>query len=106
MRQVIGSVIAFLLMQTAARASITFITGGPGCTQVGNLVTNGSFEVGAPAGGPANWQYWATGTTLTPFSSPPSWTTSGAGPSYAVWGNDGTPSQGLKGSDALPDGNA
>jgi hypothetical protein len=49
--------------------------------------------------------YWATGTSLTPFAVPPSWTSSGAPSSYAVWGNDATFPQSIQGSDALPDGN-
>ena len=60
----------------------------------------------AMAGRPADWSAAAGGTASTPFSSPTGWTTSGASQSYASWGNDGTPAQGLKSSDALPDGNA
>jgi len=102
-RFILSAAICFLLTGTS-RASITLITGGPGTTHAGNLVTNGSFELGAPASGTANQVYWATGTSLTPFSSPPGWTTSGASPAYAVWGNDGTVPPSLKGSDSLPDG--
>ena len=88
-----------------ARASLV-IGSGLGTTHVGNLVTNGSFETGAPASGTANQLYWATGTALTPFAVPPGWSSTGAASSYASWGNDATISQSIKGSDALPDGNA
>jgi len=88
-----------------ARASL-IITSGLGTTHAGNLVVNGSFETGAPPSGTANQLYWATGTSLAPFAVPPGWTSSGAAPSYASWGNDATLPQSLKGSDALPDGNA
>lgn len=88
-----------------AHAALT-ITSGLGTTPTGNLVANGSFETGAPPSGISNQVYWATGTSLTPFAVPPSWTTSGGSTSYASWGNDATLPQSLKGSDALPDGNA
>jgi hypothetical protein len=88
-----------------ARASLV-ITSGLGTTHAGNLVANGSFETGAPPSGNANRQYWATGTSLTPFAVPPGWTSSGATSSYAAWGNDATVPQSIQGSDGLPDGNA
>ena len=87
------------------QASLTLST-GLGTTHVGNLVTNGSFETGAPPSGTPNELYWATGTALTPFSVPPAWTTTGANTSYALWGNDATSPQSIQGSDGLPDGNA
>jgi hypothetical protein len=74
-------------------------------TAAGNLVTNGSFEVGAPASGVSNQLYWATGTASTPFSVPAGWSSSGGAPAYAVWGNDGNLPPSLRGSDSLPDGN-
>src|SRR5205085_11248298 len=92
-------------LSITTQASITWMTGPQTTPHAGNLVTNGSFETGAPAAGQANWQYWATGTTLTPFSVPGGWTTSGASPAYAVWGNDASVPQRLKNSDDLPDGN-
>jgi hypothetical protein len=88
-----------------ARASLV-ISSGLGTTHAGNLVTNGSFETGAPPSGTANTLYWATGTSLTPFAVPPGWTSSGAASSYALWGNDATLPQSLQGSDGLPDGSA
>ncbi len=88
-----------------ARASLT-ITSGLGTTHAGNLVLNGSFETGAPPNGTANQLYWATGTSLTPFAVPSSWTSSGAPSSYALWGNDATFPQSIQGSDGLPDGDA
>lgn len=88
-----------------ARASLV-LGSSLGTTHVGNLVANGSFETGAPPNGTANQLYWATGTSLTPFAVPPSWTSSGAPSSYASWGNDATIPQSIKGSDGLPDGAA
>ena len=88
-----------------AHAALT-ITSGLGTTHVGNLVSNGSFESGAPASGTSNQLFWATGTSLTPFAVPPGWNSTGTTSSYASWGNDATFPQSLKGSDDLPDGNA
>ena len=88
-----------------AQAALT-IGSGLGTTHTGNLVGNGSFETAAPPSGTANQLYWASGTSNTPFAVPPSWTSSGASASYALWGNDGTSPQSLHGSDGLPDGNA
>jgi hypothetical protein len=88
-----------------ANASLT-IASGLGTTHAGNLVANGSFETGAPPNGTANQLYWATGTALTPFAVPPSWTSSGSPTSYALWGNDATLPQSIQGGDGLPDGNA
>ena len=88
-----------------ARASLT-LASGLGTTHAGNLVSNGSFETGAPPNGMANTVYWATGTALSPFAVPPGWTSSGATSSYALWGNDATVPQSIQGSDGLPDGDA
>ena len=93
------------LSGTDARASLILVTGA-GTTHTGNLVTNGSFETGAPPSGAANHPYWATGTSLTPFGVPPGWTSSGSPPAYAAWGNDATGPQSIRGSAAIPDGNA
>jgi len=88
-----------------AQASLTLST-GLGTTHAGNLVSNGSFETGAPPSGTSNELYWASGTALTPFSVPPGWTSSGSPTSYALWGNDATVPQSIQGSAGLPDGNA
>jgi hypothetical protein len=96
--------LAWIVADRAEAALV--LSSGLGTTHAGNLVTNGSFEIGAPASGTANQLYWATGTSNTPFAVPPGWTSSGAPPSYAVWGNDATLPQSLRGSDDLPDGNA
>ena len=88
-----------------ARASLTLST-GLGATHAGNLVANGSFESGAPPDGIPNELYWATGTGNTPLSVPPSWTSSGAAPSYALWGNEATLPESIQGSDGFPDGRA
>ncbi len=94
-----------LLCSASARASLILGT-GLGTTHAGNLVTNGSFETGAPPPGISNEVYWATGTALTPFSVPPGWNSTGGSTSYALWGSDGTVPQSINGSDQLPDGNA
>lgn len=88
-----------------ARASL-ILSNNLGTTHAGNLVVNGSFETGAPPSGQASQLYWATGSSLTPLAVPPGWTSSGGASSYASWGNDATLPQSLRGSDALPDGNA
>jgi len=77
---------------------------GLGTTHAGNLVTNGSFENGAPADGTSNWTYWASGTSNTPLIVPPGWTSSGAPANYALWGNDGSPNYHMNFSAILPDG--
>ena len=81
-----------------ARASLT-LGSGLGTTHAGNLVTNGSFEVGAPLDGTGNWVMWAD----PPQPLPPGWLGSGVN-SVAAWGNDGPSPYRLKFSDDLPDG--
>ena len=99
---VLGSL---LLICGAGDASASLILGsGLGTSHVGNLVANGSFEVGAPADGLANASYWANAAN-SPYAVPPAWNSSGAG-SSAVWGNDGPAPYRLKLSDVLPDGRA
>lgn len=89
---------------TSAHAAMTLLPTSS-CSHTGNLVTNGSFETGAPAPGFGNELRWATGTTLTPFGVPPGWTSSGAPNTYAIWGADSsTPPYRLRFSDVLPDG--
>src|SRR4051794_38483447 len=86
-----------------ANASLTLLTGPPVATHVGNLVTNGSFETGAPAPGSANYVYWATGTTNTPFAPIPSWNSLGTAFNYALWGADNAVSPfTTESSDVLP----
>jgi hypothetical protein len=92
-------------IRTSAEASLTLTT-GLGTTHAGNLVANGSFEIGAPPSGTANLLRWATGTSLTPFAVPAGWTSFGSSATYASWGNDGTFPQSLVGSAPIPDGNA
>ncbi len=87
-----------------AQASLTLGT-GLGTTHAGNLVTNGSFETGAPPFGISNTLYWASGTALLPFAVPTGWTSSGTSSSYAYWGSDTIP-QTINGSDTFADGNA
>jgi len=91
---------------SSAGASLTFNPGVQVAVPAGNLVTNFSFENGAPAPGFANQLFWATGTADTPFASPPGWITSGATQTYAQWGSDGVVGQGINFSDLLPDGKA
>jgi hypothetical protein len=91
--------------QNSAQAALTLTT-GLGTTHVGNLVTNGSFEIGAPPSGGANLLYWATGTAQLPFAVPTGWSSFGSSVTYASWGNSGTFPQSLVGSAPIPDGNA
>ena len=44
-----GLLVAGLVGQGTAKAAMTILTGPPVGTHVGNLVTNGSFEIGAPS---------------------------------------------------------
>lgn len=104
---VIGS--AVLLSAVApAWAGMTLLPIGPMLgSHSGNLVVNGSFEVGAPPPGPPFYTFWGTGTTNVPFAVPVGWTSSGAPANYAIWGADGTvPPAGLRNSDTLPHGEA
>lgn len=100
-----GVAVAILAVAGQAHASLTLLSGPPTCTHVGNLVTNGSFEIGSPGPGPAGYQFWATGTMLTPFAVPPGWTSIGPSTNYAYWGSDSvTPPHRLRFSDGVPDG--
>lgn len=90
---------------SSTQASLTLLSGPQQGTHVGNLVTNGSFEIGAPAVGAANKVYWATGTTSTPYSLPAGWSASGSGNNYAQWGSDNATPE-IQGSAQLPDGTA
>jgi hypothetical protein len=105
--RLIGAGISFCLIVgccASARAALVLNTGPQIATQAGNLVTNGSFETGAPAPGFANALYWATGTTNTPFAVPAGWTSTGQPSTYAYWGADGISGQGTNFSDVLPNG--
>lgn len=87
---------------SSAHASLSLLSGPQQGTHVGNLVTNGSFETGAP---PSNSSvYWANGTGLTPFATPPGWTSSGSANAYAYWGGTGAGPYQTALSDSLPDG--
>jgi len=98
--------IGLMLFAGASARGALVLVSGPGQSQIGNLVTNGSFEIGHPAGtGFSNYRYWATGTTLTPFALPPGWTSSGQPATYAVWGSDDTgPSYEIRFSDTFSHG--
>jgi len=92
-----------------AFASLTLLSGPQQGTHAGNLAANGSFEFGpnppADGPGPINRRFWATGTSLSPFSIPTGWTTSGNIDTYATWGNDGAgPNYTIQQSGVLPDG--
>ncbi len=92
-----------LLLAGQAAASLTLLSGPQQGTHVGNLVTNGSFEIGAPPpNGPIT--FWATGTSNLPFSVPNGWTSSGGAQNYAWWGGQGGGPYQINGSDYLPDG--
>jgi hypothetical protein len=99
------SLASLFMANRSVQAAFTQNTGAQIATPTGNLVTNGSFENGAPAPGNANQVYWATGTTNTPFAVPPGWTSSGQPSTYALWGSD-APAGGLIFSDTIPDGQA
>ncbi|MCC7204693.1 MAG: hypothetical protein IT441_06410 [Phycisphaeraceae bacterium] len=103
-----GVVLAVSLLAclpASVHASLTLLPAGPPLgTHVGNLVTNGSFEAGAPVPvGSIN--FWATGTGATPFSVPPGWQSAGDTQTYAYWGAD-APSAPYRigGSAVLPHG--
>ena len=85
----------------SAHASLTFNTTPPTLSHASNLVVNGSFEIGAPAYG--TQVLWAQGATGGP-NVPPGWSASGTASTYASWGSDGLPTQGIRGSAVLPDG--
>lgn len=90
-----------------ARGALTLLPSGPQLgVHPGNLVANGSFEVGAPpVGGAIN--YWATGTSNTPFAVPGGWSSSGSSNAYAYWGTtEASPPYRTGGSAVLPDGQA
>lgn len=90
-----------------ALGSLTLLPAGPqlGNNSFNNLVTNGSFEIGAPApNGPVT--FWATGSSATPFAVPAGWTSSGTSSTYASWGSTGTGPYQTQSSDNLPDGSA
>lgn len=89
-----------------ARGAMTLLSGPSPCSHVGNLVTNGSFETGAPVPGPSNYVYWATGTSSLPYAVPAGWSASGSPNNYAKWGADSPSLLQLLGSDVLPDGQA
>jgi len=97
-----GVGIAVLLLAAhPAHASLILLYPTPAASQVGNLVVNGSFELGTPCG------FWATGTTDTPFALPNGWSSAGASQNYASWCHDSYPSGPpwrFFGSDWLPDG--
>lgn len=95
-------VLPCLALCASAHASLTLLGGPSAATHVGNFVTNGSFETGAPT--PGTPVYWATGTIGTPFSAVPGWTSSGPAGNYALWGNNTTSPARIAGSDILPDG--
>ncbi len=88
---------AIMVAAPVSLASLALLSGPQQGSHVGNLVTNGSFETGAPASGT---QYWANGTALTPFGVPPGWSSSGSNSAYAYWGGPGQVAL----SDNLPDG--
>mgnify|MGYP005834696939 CR=1 FL=1 len=107
-REMLALLVALSMTTSSAFGALSLLPVGPRLgTHVGNLVVNGSFEIGAPLPGPANYVFWATGTTNVPFGVPLGWTTFGPPSNYAYWGSDGlVPPSGLAQSDILPDGQA
>ena len=94
---------ALLLASCAAsvNASLNFNPVPPSLNRSANLVTNGSFEIGAPTFGTS--VFWATGATGGP-SVIPGWSSTGTPSTYATWGSSGVPGQGIRGSAPFPDG--
>ena len=101
--RVITIAVLGVAVQTA-KGSLTLLSGPPSGTHVGNLVANGSFEIGAPPDGFGNSVYWAN-AAASPYAVPPGWTSTGPN-SIARWGNDGPTPYRLRFSDVLPDGRA
>lgn len=96
---------AFVLAAAAActaHASLTLLAGPSGASHVNNLVTNGSFEIGAPV--PDGFQTFWANPLYAPYSVPTGWSSSGTTQTYARWGNDGPGPATIQGSDLLPDG--
>lgn len=95
-----------LALVPAAQASLSILSGPSIGSHVGNLVTNGSFEIGAPPPGAATYVIWPTGSLiLGPHGMPTGWSSSGAASSYGYWGSDfASPPYRLRTSDVLPDG--
>ncbi|MBS0191010.1 MAG: hypothetical protein U0573_03820 [Phycisphaerales bacterium] len=101
-RRGIAALVVLVSAAPISLASLSILSGPQQGTHVGNLVTNGSFETGAPA---INTTVaWATGTSLTPFAVPPGWTSSGSSNAYAYWGGTGAGPYQVALSDNLPDG--
>lgn len=96
-----ASLAAALGLAGSAHAALTFNPAPPVLNHVGNLVANGSFESGAPIYG--QQIPWAMGPTGGP-NIPPGWSASGTTQTYATWGSDGVPGQGIRASAPLPDG--
>jgi PEP-CTERM motif len=92
------------LAAPATRAGMNILSGPPVGSHIGNLVSNGSFELAAPPNGLGNSLNWAD--PLQPsYGVPPGWTSSGPN-SSTHWGNDGPTPYRLRASDVLPDGRA
>jgi hypothetical protein len=94
--------VVWLIGAPVSEASLT-IASGLGTTHVGNLVLNGSFELGAPPldGVPNSYDF---ANPLSPnYASLPNWITNGAN-STTIWGNDGPSPYRVGLSDVLPDG--
>lgn len=98
----IAALVVLMSAAPISLASLSILSGPQQGTHVGNLVTNGSFETGAPVSNTT--VAWATGTSLTPFAVPPGWTSSGSSNAYAYWGGTGGGPYQVALSDNLPDG--
>ncbi len=90
-----------LALSAHSHASITFIPGAGPLNNFSNLVTNGSFELGAP---PAGAQIFWANPSFPGNTVPPGWTASGTPSTYATWGSDPTTATGIRGSAPLPHG--
>ena len=85
----------------AAQAALTFNPAPPALNRATNLVGNGSFESGAPLYG--QQIPWAAGPAGGP-NVPPAWSATGTTQTYATWGSDGVPGQGVRASAPFPHG--
>jgi hypothetical protein len=92
-----GALVGVCVITSAAHASLN-LSSSLGTTHAGNLVSNGSFELGNITPAPPD------GVHSNLFVTPPDdWTPFGAPIVGAVWGNDGVIPYRLKASDVLAD---
>ena len=97
----IAAIALIAFAASPAIASLTFNPAPSALSHASNLVSNGSFESGAPPlGSPVLWAVGASGGP----ASIPFWNASGTPSSYGTWGGAGVPGIGIRGSEVFPDG--